>query len=383
MDDFEKEAFEGFSKYSSATQAKNLTAEIHSMIDEKMTGKKVSRPVSGIIWLSAAASVVLIVILSMHFLTETTGTGKPGLALNADNSKEKTVSPVMPPKEEISASVEAEPDEKESGKSSLQQEISPAKAKGNSGQPATGMVMNEQTATQEKKGDAVDYNVTTAKDDATKAYYKSEYDQLNNTTKAGPLKSPQPAPALEDIKSSTPVNETPVGANKTSSAKKEEKPVIAEEAEKLAKEQDLAVTETKNNASAKQDQIKKRAKVAEADKTAAVAGTTIQVDEEKESNLPADLAYYTGGETAVKTYVINWLEKQDPKEKKELKGTYKVRLKVFANGKVHVVTFDPEKNANSGMEEPIKKALNSMDGWHPAMINGKPSESEIVIRLTF
>ena len=55
LDDFEREALEGFSKYSSLDRAKLLTDEINTSISHLVSEKK-PKPSSKIAWFSAAAA---------------------------------------------------------------------------------------------------------------------------------------------------------------------------------------------------------------------------------------------------------------------------------------------------------------------------------------
>lgn len=395
LDDFEKDALEGFSKHSSVEKARELTNEIDVLIHEKVNEKKTSRPVPRVAWFSAAASILLLVILSFYFLAETAGPGKPEIALNENNSSNsipgKETKPVTLPQEESDAGIRKEPVKKETMSDELQQQIVTLETKNMLKGSAGVSAMDKDKVSAEKfKGDAIDHNRATnttsgysgTETDVTKSADKKASDELNNTDHEKSKVSP--APSSEDLKQSTAANGAVI-VNKTPVQQKDDQSAPVTIAEKRAKEQE-AITYAapkSNNTETKQPSSKQRKKQAEADKSVVVAGTTAAKEEEKSPLGSANnVAYYAGGEEAIKTYVIKWLKKQQYKEN-ELQGTYKARIKILANGTVNVMAVEPEKSGYTDMAEPVKKALNSMDGWKPALINGSASESEMVIHLAF
>jgi hypothetical protein len=392
LDDFESEALEGFSKHSSVERARELTEEIHGLIHEKVNEKKTSRPVPRVIWFSAAASVLLLIILSFYFLTETTGTGAPELALNNSNSKTipEKGTPLVPPAEESEVSVSPERAKKQVMLDELQQQTITTETKNTVSRSADVSAMNKDDASTGKlKGDAVDYDMAAASvstgsaNDATKSANKKQSEGLNDGDSEKSKFAP--APTFEDLKMSTAGNGAVV-VNNTPVQQKDDKPATIV-TEKPAKEQEIVYESAKaSNAEAKQVAFKKRKKEAEADKMVVATGTTAQTKAKEEgkslSASAGNSAYFAGGEEAVKTYVLDRLKKQNYKEN-ELQGTYTVRMKIQANGTVAVITVDPEKSGYLNMTEPVKKVLNEMDGWKPAVINGSASDSEIVIHLSF
>ena len=68
MDDFEKEALEGFSAHSDVQKAKALTDELNLVISKKASESGKGGTKNKVIWFSAAASIVLIFIVSIFFL---------------------------------------------------------------------------------------------------------------------------------------------------------------------------------------------------------------------------------------------------------------------------------------------------------------------------
>ena len=61
LDDFDKEALEGFSEFSTPEKAKALTEELNMAISKKVSEEKGGQK-NRIIWFSAAASIILIII---------------------------------------------------------------------------------------------------------------------------------------------------------------------------------------------------------------------------------------------------------------------------------------------------------------------------------
>ena len=92
LDDFEKDALEGFSAYSTPDKAKELTEELNIAISKKVSEEKGGQK-NRIIWFSAAASIVLIIIVSVFFLKQTKEDSATNLALN--ETKESNTTPVL------------------------------------------------------------------------------------------------------------------------------------------------------------------------------------------------------------------------------------------------------------------------------------------------
>src|ERR1700752_3163871 len=67
LDDFEKEALEGFDSLENAELAKNLTDSLNKKIEEKYFQKEGGNK-KGLMYLSMAAGLVLIVGLSIFFM---------------------------------------------------------------------------------------------------------------------------------------------------------------------------------------------------------------------------------------------------------------------------------------------------------------------------
>ena len=89
MDDFEKEALEGFTAHSTPQKAKTLTDELNSAISK---GVEESENRGGaknrIIWFSAAASIALIIFVSIFFFNQSNQDSENNIAINEISKKE-------------------------------------------------------------------------------------------------------------------------------------------------------------------------------------------------------------------------------------------------------------------------------------------------------
>jgi hypothetical protein len=403
LDDFEREALEGFSGHSSAEKARELTKEIDELIHEKVNEKKTSRQVTPLVWLSAAASILVLVILSFYFLTETAGSGTPDLALNNKNSNGLSAqdeAPAVPPAEASETTLPAESSGKKVVLEELQQQVVDADTKNTVSRSADVSKTNKDDASTEKlKGDALDYDQlatyaleksasevsygVTPSINAKKSVDMKQKDGLTTTSSEKSIYTP--APIVEGQKINTSGNGA-VAANHKIAQPEDDKPVTVTAVETSSKRQeDLSYEVPKfNDSEAKQPAFKKHKKEAEPDKMVVLAGTKLNTALKEEAKaVPANsIAYYVGGEKEVKAYVLKWLKKQNYKDS-EVQGIYHARIKILADGTVNVITIESEKSGYADMAEPVKKALNDMDGWKPAMINGNASATELVIQLAF
>jgi hypothetical protein len=95
LDDFEKEALDGFSAHSDAQKAKALTDELNFAISKKASESNKGGAKNKIIWFSAAASIVLIFMVSIFFLNQSKEDSATNIALNELNKDEAVASPLL------------------------------------------------------------------------------------------------------------------------------------------------------------------------------------------------------------------------------------------------------------------------------------------------
>jgi hypothetical protein len=92
-------------------------------------------------------------------------------------------------------------------------------------------------------------------------------------------------------------------------------------------------------------------------------------------------AYYNGGESAIKEYVVTYFKTKQLNS--SIIGKYKVKGIVDEKGNLKVNSIVIISNEDVDFTENIKKALNSMKNWNPAMSEGKASPASVEFTLQF
>lgn len=373
LDDFEKDALEGFSAHVSAEQARNLTEEVHGLIHEKVQEQKTTRPASKLIWLSAAASVILIIIISGYFLTQSTTHISPNLALNkeAENAETQIQLPAADTKE-ISA-LEEQPQ--------LAPQLAPGlKARDLTAEPA-GAIAEQEATTYEKSAVSRSTQVVedaNRKDDQIAASKVAEQHSNGSYDKAMAEKSSD-----TDLKTASPEDQLVLADY----ARVEKKDQVAglPEYKKMQKEESAPtyVAEPMHGVVMQKQQTKSKAPVTGSEKGTVVSETAVAKLEESKPSGPANRkASFPGGDPAIKAYVLGWMKKEGF-DARGLTGIYHVKMKVLAGRTIVVTEIKSEKNVDPAMTDVLKKALNSMENWSPAFKSGKEVDSEIDLNLGF
>lgn len=88
-------------------------------------------------------------------------------------------------------------------------------------------------------------------------------------------------------------------------------------------------------------------------------------------------AYIEGGESTLRAHVHKKVKHI------ALTGAYVVKAHIAANGTLHVISVANPANNCPACVAPIKAALEKMKGWQPAMQNGRASGSDVIFTLTF
>ncbi len=383
LDDFEKEALEGFSAHTSAGKARELTEEVHQRIHEQLdeTGKK--RPVARIVWFGAAASVVVGLIISAYIFTrEAKFTNE--LALNK-NKEEVTEgirqAPPAPALEESSATVadEVQKQDKETKPQAPAREVSATQVQSISEKS----VFNSEIHTVSKDGD-----FNRSKDDVAAA--DASFEKSNDESKKG---QGQPGKGYElklaetleqeDRKAGYVTNGT-VAANKALAVPKEDLVTMAPDAEKVQKESTVTTDESLRNTNVAKTKysFKKGKKPAEEANTyAATTATGSTKTEEYKGPLGnTRAAYYTGGEQGLKTQIIAWFKDH---QYEAPKGNYNIRVKVGADGIAQVLEVKAEKNADGKVLGHLEESLKAMKDWNPAISDQQATGSETAFTLSF
>ncbi len=379
MDDFEKEALEGFSAHSDVQKAKALTDELNLVISKKASESGKGGTKNKVIWFSAAASIVLIFIVSIFFLNQSKEDSAANIALNELNKDETVAAPLLEeskPLETINENAATVADENKNAAQNqlkLQETIVSRKITSES---ASGSASGGET-----KVNTIDI---LAKDESKARSERDDRDQEKLSEeladKVGAKKKEKNSLEQEQTNSDLQVKQNAVTfssselAENTNGTKEEDSYYKADsdrlavakksvEKEKAAKpvstsyDNSNAVTETASG------------KTAAVPSSAAVGGNS-------SSN-----AYYLGSELAIRDYVLEFLAKKSGSV--IITGKYKITGNVSAKGELNVVTINQISSENCYCIEQIKEALNVMTKWNPALEDGKKVSSKVDFILSF
>lgn len=368
LDDFEKEALEGFSAHASAEKARQLTEEVHQRIYEKLDGTKKKRPLGRIIWLGAAASVVLGLIISAYILTREASSSTE-LALNKEMGDDmKKVPPTLTVQEPETTIADSNPKEEKEMKPQL---------------PARKFVASQaQGAVEESNQIAGDKNtykkgaVNPLKDEAKKLPGKFDEDDMKLAETTG-----------QEARKENMASNGAMVVNKAAAPKEDQIDMAAATDEKTQKQLPVATYEsievTEKNSS-RQRFKKSKEKEADAEKYPlnAVAATP-KTEESKGPVGNNRMAYYTGyvgGDEGVKAYVMAWFKEH---RYDAPRGNYTVRMKVMANGTAEVIKVKAGKQAEEKAVKPMEESLRVMKDWNPATSNEEATDLETTFILSF
>lgn len=386
MDDFEKEALEGFTSYSTPKKAVAMVEEINLAVSKKVNEQPVATKKNKVIWFSAAASIVLLIILSVFFLNE----GKkesasniaildqtpPPIAQPATVAPDETITTAEPMDEKKEVSKQAAGDAL-SGKKVFEQdlanrqELQDAKpVAGVSREIASGdtRTLEESEAVNNTSANTsvIKGNVDTKKNDEAKdaaTLKKSEVDDLSKLVAVSPAANTKNQTENTNGYAS-PATGSTNNTSSTTISQNENKYEVKIAAEKAAA--DKVAKEVATERAAKTSKAKEKAP--------AYKTVDSEMDQEVES------AYYKGGELAVKDYVVSYLQKNGT----VITGKYKVKANVMTNGTLKVKFVNHITNeVCKDCETILKKALGEMTGWTPAMWGKTASESSVDFVLSF
>lgn len=391
LDEFEKEAIEGFKGYSTPNKAKALMDEINQEISKKVAlsapaVKEEASKKNRIIWFSAAASLVLVLSLSIFLINKTqTETGN-NIALNNESPKDGG-------KEETAIEHETKPDEI-SGEIKAERTVSPL-AKTTEGSKQMPLEkLAEETIDEQAARANEPVNTGVANGVVTSSFSQNQIDLAKNKDNANgnvAAKADADVAVNYDEKAVMPVMqniETKEEAKKKTKQEEEDKNVsdaVAVSEESLAQTETIVMNEKSiNDSKFKERKVAKKAAVTKAADT-----SPMYLQNTATTSLPSgyvvDGVYkatrYEGGEMAIKTYVLNYLKKKSNTQ--IIKGAFKVNGTVSEKGKLLVDSVTSINGECKDCENILKNALNEMPDWKPAMQGDKPVSSKTSFSLSF
>lgn len=358
MDDFEKDALEGFSAYSTPEKAKALTEELNMAISKKVSEEKGGQK-NRIIWFSAAASIVLIFIVSVFFLKQTKEDSATNLALNETkeaNTKSVLTEPSKPTEESANSGVSSEETKTLTNDIKTQEVVTSKNTQAGPG--AIQFASDESIVVSESQLASGTTRLADVSKDILKNRNEGNLDELNSPSVAMDKKAEAKQKEKGNVytedaemeKTLALESKTTSDANAVSQgavaykADAEYRATKKEESKKLSKEKAAA----------------EKSVVTTANTAAVPAYSSVQ----EQSN---QTAYYTGGETAIKEYVVNYLKEHSSSI--ILKGKYKVIGNVNAKGELKVVSITQiSKEYCEGCSDKVKEALNTMKNWNSSSV---------------
>lgn len=358
MDDFEKEALEGFAANVSSEKAKILTEEVNAAISEKVTSTG-STTKNKIIWFSAAASIILIVMISVFFLNQSKHNPANDLALNEVREDSKPL---------------------ENTESQKQVETAPMME-----------LQKQESLIKEPLSDQVVSRNKVAETGLSSQVVTGKTMPLAITkTEATPLEMMASDETLKEKDANTILTEqqTVVLADK-SVAKDKEKSNSENEKQDVNKFYNIDTNTQPNSNNVAQgtavtnDDGFKAGEVAKksSEEKAAAEKSTKTVASASVAKKEISNAFYLGGELAIKEFVLTYLKEKSIT--KPIVGKYTIKGTVNAKGSLSVITITQISSEYCECGALIKEALNTMKTWTPASNEEKPVNSIVEFTLIF
>ena len=352
MDDFEKEALEGFAAHSNSQKAEVLINELNLSISKKIDDANKGGSKNKIIWFSAAATIILIIIISIFFLNQTKNDSETNIVLNETKNDHKP-KPQLETVEENTVSIEKDKVEE---KAKSQDKIMSKKGKsevikGSVIESTISLAENQQGSTESvifSKDISKNKNDEDLSALAQKAVALDDKSEFKENESSNKLKGESASVYDADNNTSIPVASREESNEKTDSRKTKKSESISE------KSSSDAINSTKSAA------------------IPATSGMT-----SNENTKPS----YTGNELAIKEFILSYLKSKQIV--KPIFGSFKIVGNVNLKGELTVSEIKQINKENCSCIEEIKKALNTMKKWNTAKQNGNAISSSVEFTLIF
>ena len=371
LDDFEKEALEGFDSLENTDLAKNLTDSLNKKIDEKYF-KKESGNKKGMLYLSMAAGLILVVGLSIFFMNIMGD--KKEMAMESAPTTEQITN-------EVAAPSDIAPTEEET------------KTEGKGGE-INAITATDALAEQPATGGGKDISNTDSR-------AKTETDKDNGLTSRMVVKETKPEQSIADKEGEKdykkqPETKTTSGPPAGNNAPVAPSVVMEDQKSQDREEANEKVVLSKNNldgnsqaASGKESGVKKRSAPK---KEKAKSGEALGSDDTKPSDESSvsqtavggiavaepkrdESGYYHSAEFANRNYSKPQDYIKTEIDKSEMLKTnvkaFKAELTINDKGLVTAVKFLTAFDNCSGCKKELEKVLLNMPGWKAANKGGK------------
>jgi len=345
LDDFEKEALEGFEAYSTPVNAKKINEEINLAISQKISEQGPSTK-NKIIWFSAAASVVLIIAISVFYFNDSNINSDSNIALNENSAKEIAPSQPIAPSDE------------------LKQEITPDVTIETT--VNDGKLKPFKTITEKEKTAESDITIS----DTKGAVSRNQLEEVSSLNSGDDADAKPVTKALND-------NTTNIAPIELAKNKKES---VSEKANESREE-----ASSYAGGIAKEEAKLDNAKDEESNKVMAEKKSSAPSVSQAEVNTGGitanSKAYYTGEETGIKNYIISMAKKDNSDS--VLKGKYKINVSVNINGSINLNSIINTTDDCKDCVKIMTKILKDMKNWNPEIKNGKAIQSNKEFVLEF
>lgn len=384
LDDFEKEALEGFSAHTSAETAKDLMNEVQAEISKKVSASSIIAPTQEsdskkykIIWFSAAASLLLIVALSILFINKSTIESEQSIALNETKLKPEGAPPIP---SDISTIIRSEttPDSKQI-ETNTNERITNYKKQNGPGEVTSTLPLKELEQNQ-KKSESFGGKYRQSNNSGTNAIASG-----NGLVNGSVATKQDKTNDFETLETTVDVKKTLADAvtSVPASAKSEEVANTNLAYEKSTKAKDESKKEATKNQPIVAAESKLDVGYADGDKTEADTKSYAGIAQNTSSTMAAQTtpAYFKGSEIAIKEYILTYHKKTNSTQK--LQGSFLIKAKVLSNGTLKVTSINNVSKDYSECKDFLKEALNSMKDWNPALKNGVKTDSDTHFMLMF
>ncbi len=360
LDDFEKDAFEGFSDHSNSQKAKILTEELNVSISKKIADTNKGSSKNKIFWFSAAASIVLIIIISVFFLNQSKNKSETNIVLNEVKNDENIRSKSILPADAIEENtISSELDKVE--KKSKSDDVIMSKNTKSEGAKSTIMestiaLAETFTITKDQAKNRNDGDIDALAKKEVSLDDKSQFKKKDNSNKEK-LESASGAVAYENGSAAiAQIDEADKLTNNLGKESASKKAIESEmESEKSTK------FENANSMISK--------------KSVALPATSGMTS--NEYSKPS----YTGNELAIKEYILSYFKSK--RIVKPIFGSFKIFGNVNLKGELTVIEIIEINKDDCSCREEIKKALNTMKKWNVAKQNGNAIFSSVEFTLLF
>jgi hypothetical protein len=363
MDDFEKEALEGFAAHSNSLKAEVLINELNLSISKKIDDANKGGSKNKIIWFSAAATIILIIIISIFFLNQTKNDSETNIVLNETKNNDKP-KPQLEAVEEDTVSFEKDKVEEKAKSQDL------IMSKNGKSEVVNGSVSESAIALSENQQGSSE-SVIFSKDISKN---KNDEDLAALAQKAVALDDKSEFKKKEKSNNGQLESGSVSVANKNSSSAIDAIDETDKSYKKLGEESDS------KNAIKSETVLEKSTKFENANSVVSTKSAAIPATSGMTSNENTKPSY-TGNELAIKEYILSYFKSKQIV--KPIFGSFKIVGNVNLKGELTVSEIIQIKEKECSCKEEIKKALNTMKKWNTAKQNGNAISSSVEFTLIF